>query len=87
MRRDRRKRRILYDPLLDNIDMATVMEDVDGESGSQNGLRGVDVEDPAHEKEGTMRTLDRLGIPGEAHSSGCSYHKQTVLLKCFFLVL
>ena len=28
-----------YDQLLDDIDMATLMEDVDSESGSQNGLR------------------------------------------------
>ena len=61
-----------YDPLLDDIVMATLMEDVDSESGSQTGLRGVDEEDPAHEKEGTMV------IPGKAHSSGCSYYKQTV---------
>ena len=58
--------------------MATIMEDVDSESGSQNGLQGVDIDDPAHEKERTMVTVERPGIPGEAHSSGCSYHKQTV---------
>ena len=58
--------------------MATLMEDVDSESRSQNGLQGVDVDDPAHEKEGTMLILERPGAPGEAHSSGCSYHKQTV---------
>ena len=46
-----------YDPLLDDVDMVMLMEDVDSESGSQNGLQGVDVEDPAHEKEGTMLTL------------------------------
>ena len=71
-----------YDPLLDDIDMVTLMEDVDSESGSQNGLQGVDayVEDSAHEKEGTMATRERQGTPREAHtgSSGCSYHKQTV---------
>ena len=58
--------------------MAMIMEDVDGECRSQNWLRGVDAEDPAHEKERTMVTLERPGIPGAAHSSGCSYHKQTV---------
>ena len=36
-----------FDPLLDNVDMATLVEeDLDSESGSQNGLRGIDVEDP-----------------------------------------
>ena len=46
--------------LLDDIDMMTLMEDVDSDSGSQNGLRGVDVEDPTHEKKVTMVTLERL---------------------------
>ena len=37
-----------FDPLLDDVDMATLTEeDVDSESGSQNGLRGVDVQDPS----------------------------------------
>ena len=45
---------------------------------SQNRLQGVDVKDPAHEKEGTVVTLQRPGTPGEVHSSGGSYHKQTV---------
>ena len=67
-----------YDQLLDDINMAKLMEDVDSESGSQNGLRGIDVEDFTHEKEGTMVTLERPGISGETHSSGRSYHKQTV---------
>ena len=58
--------------------MATLMEDVDSESRSQNGLQAVDVEDPTHEKEGTMVTLEKQGIPGEAHSSGCLYNKQTI---------
>ena len=46
-----------YDPLLDYVVMTTLMEeDVDSESGSQNGLQGLDVEDPSHEKEGTGDT-------------------------------
>ena len=49
------------------MNMATFMEDMDNESGSQNELQGVDVVDPAHEKEGTMVTLERPGTPGEAH--------------------
>ena len=47
--------------------MATLMEVVDSESVSQNGLRGVDAEHPAHDKEGTLVTLERPGIPEEAH--------------------
>ena len=35
-----------FDPLLDDVDMATLTkEDMDSDSGSQNGLRGVDVRD------------------------------------------
>ena len=70
MRCDRRKRQY-YDPLLGDIDMATLMEDVDSESGSQNGLQGVNIEDLAHAKEGSMATRERPGTPREAHSS-CS---------------
>ena len=69
-----------YDLLLDDIDMAMLTEDMDSESGSQNGLQGIHVGDPAHEKEGTMVTLQRPGTPREAHSSGCLYHKQTVFI-------
>ena len=69
-----------FDLLLDDVDMATLVEeDVDRESGSQNGLRRVDVQDPSlHEKEGTMATRERPGTPGEAQSSGYSRHEQTV---------
>ena len=61
-----------------DMNLATLMEDVDSESGSQNGLQGIDIDDPVHEKEGTMVTLERQGTPGEVHSSGCSYHIQTI---------
>ena len=64
-------------PMVD-MDMATLMEDVGSESRSQNRLQGANIDDPAHEKEGTMAILERPGIPGEAHCSGCSYHKRTV---------
>ena len=40
-----------FDLLLDYADMATLMEDdMDSESMSQNGLRGVNVEDPSLRK-------------------------------------
>ena len=57
---------------LGDMNMAALMEGVGSESWSQNGLQGVNVDDSTHENEGTMVTL------AEAHSSGCSYHKQTV---------
>ena len=36
-------------------------EDVDTESGSQNLLRGEDVEDPSHEKEGNIHVYANKG--------------------------
>ena len=50
-----------------DVIMATLMEDMESESGSQNGLQCVDVVDPVHENEGTMVTLERPGTPGEAY--------------------
>ena len=65
------------------MNMATFMEDMDNESGSQNELQGVDVVDPAHEKEGTMVTLQRPGTPGEVHTvAGCSYTLSIAVAKC-----
>ena len=54
MSRGRRKRRILKPVIRRYRYRDAYMEDVDSESGSQNGLRGVDVKDPANEKEKTM---------------------------------
>ena len=68
------------------INMVMHMEDVDSKSMLQSGLQGIDIDDPAYEKEGTMVTLERPGPPGEAHSSGCSYHKQTVSILFSFLL-
>ena len=48
---------------------------MDNDSESKNGLRGVDVIVPSHEKEGPMAPRDRRtrpGTPGEAYSSGYS---------------
>ena len=68
-----------FDPLLNYVDLATLMEeDMDSDSGSHNGLRGVGVEDPSHEKEGPMATRERPGTPGEEHSSRGSSHKQAI---------
>ena len=69
-----------YNSLLDDINMATLMEDVDSESGSQNALQGVNIEDLTYEKEWSMVTLEKPGTPREAHSSICSFHKQTVFI-------
>ena len=69
------------DLLLCDIDMAALMEDVDCESRSQNGVQGVDVKAPAHEKEGTMHEdpAETRNLKGSAYCrSGCLYDKQTV---------
>ena len=47
--------------------MVMLMKDMDSESGSQNGLQGVDVEDPAHKKQRTMVIWARPGTQREAH--------------------
>ena len=47
----------IYDPLLDDIDIATLMEDDDGIDEVQ--------ENPAHETEGEVATREKPGIPGE----------------------
>ena len=68
MRRDRRKRQITTRRRY-HMNMAMLMEDVVSKAGSQNGLQGVDVDDPTHEKEGTMVILERPETPGETHSA------------------
>ena len=62
--------------------MATLMEeDVASESGSQNGLRGVDLKDPPMRKKELRRhRRARPGTPGEAHSSGYLRHERTALI-------
>ena len=55
-----------------DMNMATLMEDVNSESGSQNGLQGVDVDDPFNEKEGTMVTLERHSTTkNRFHNGNC----------------
>ena len=42
--------------------MTTLMEeDVDSESGSHNGMRGVDIKNITKEKQGTLATQERSG--------------------------
>ena len=69
-----------FHPLLDDVDMATLMEeDVDSESGSQNGLQGVHVQDPSlRMKELWRHGRDQGPHAGAAQSSGYSRHEQTV---------
>ena len=70
-----------YDPLLNDLDMVTLTEeDMDNKSGSQNGLRGVDMKDPAKDKQRSMATRERQGTPGEAQKSGFLCHEQAVCI-------
>ena len=61
-RRDRRRWRILW-PIIRQYKYGDTysMENVDSESGSQNGLWGIEIGVPAHEKEGTGETRDPRG--------------------------
>ena len=68
-------------PSLEGSNIKTLIaQDVNSESGSQNGLQGVEVEDPTQEKQGTLATRERLGIWGEGRSNGRSPHKQAVCI-------
>ena len=69
-----------FDPLLDDVDMATLMEeDVDSESGSENGLRGGDEQDPSLRMKELWRHGRDQGLhAGAAQSSGYSRLEQTV---------
>ena len=69
---------------IDDLDMAKIMEEeVDSKSASQNGLWGIDVMDPANEKQGTIATQERPGTLGEMRKKVCSRHKQTISLTVY----
>ena len=56
----------LYNPLLDDLDMDTLMEDnMNSESVKKNRLRGVQIEDPSQDKQRTMVTQERPGTQGK----------------------
>ena len=48
------------------------------DSGSQNGLWSVNMEDPADEQEGTMATQETPGTPREEHSNGSLHLKHSI---------
>ena len=57
---------LLQDPLLDDLDVKTLItDDVNSESGSQIELQGMEIVDPTQEKQGTLVTQERPGIPGK----------------------
>ena len=51
---------------------------MNSESASQNGLQGVEVEDPTQGKEGTEATQERPKTTKGGQSSECSRHEQAV---------
>ena len=58
---------VMYEPLLHDIDAATLMyeDDFEVETGSREGLRGVEQEEPALRDEGRLAARESLGISGE----------------------
>ena len=50
-------------------DMATLIKDVDNESGSQTGCKG------------TTATRQKPGTPREVHRRKCLYHKQSFFIR------
>ena len=59
--------------------MTTLMEEeLDSESGSDNGMLGVDINNFSKEKQGTLGTQERSGTTREALYSGCFRHEQVV---------
>ena len=65
----------IYDPLLDDIDIATLMEDENGIDEAQ--------ENPAHETEGEVATREKLGTPGEVHDGHRSRHERSAFTVTF----
>ena len=67
----------LYDPLLDDLDMDTLMEDnMDSESVSKNRVWGVKVKNPTQKKQGIMVTQERPGTQGKYKVVGvCTTNK------------
>ena len=70
----------IYSIRLSRRTKTLIAHDVNRESGSQNGLQGVEAEDPTQEKQGTLVTRERPEIRGEGQSSGRSPHEQTVCM-------
>ena len=72
---------IMYESLLDNIDVETLMDEDDFEidMGSQDGLQGVKQEDPALRDERKLEAQERPRILGEEQVDGCSHYKQAVV--------
>ena len=61
----------IYDPLLDDLDLATLMQEED-EDGFVEAL-----ENPAHETEGEVATREKPGIPGVVQDGDRSRHERS----------
>ena len=60
----------IYDPLLDDLDLDTLMEDEDC------GIGGVE-EDPAYETQENVATRKKPGIPGGVRDGDRSHHERS----------
>ena len=67
----------MYEPLLDDIDVETLMEedDLEIETGSRDELQGMQQEHPALRDQGKLAARERPGVSGEAQVDGHSRHK------------
>ena len=61
----------IYDPLLDDLDLATLMQEED-EDGFVEAL-----ENPTHEAEGEVATQEKPGIPGVVRDGDRSRHERS----------
>ena len=61
----------IYDPLLDDLDIATLMQEEDAD-GIVEAL-----ENPAHKTEGKVVTQEKPGIPGGVQDSDRSCHERS----------
>ena len=72
---------IMYEPLLDDIDVEMLMNEDDFEidTGSQDGLQGVKQEDPVLKDEGMVEARERPGTSGEEQVDIRSCDERTVV--------
>ena len=68
----------MYDPLLDNIDLETLMEEGDEFLDPVAGM--VEEEDPAHETRGDVATRQKPGTPGAVPNEDRSRHQRSASL-------
>ena len=71
----------IYEPLLDDLDVETLMEedDLKIETKSRDQLRGVEQEDPVQRCQEMLATRERPGTLGIERKNGRSRQKRTMV--------